>query len=114
MPPLFKDKPNAAQRKAQLAAVAAELAAQLEYDGRQENPLVANTTEVLSKFQLMNKYAYRGEVVAPPGFGEAVAAVTKSQLEPGGEGHALSEEVDGATYRDRAVGIFKAIAAVLE
>lgn len=114
LPPLFKDKPNAAFRKSQLAALARELAAQLEFDGGRAEPIALTTTDALTKFQLMNEYAFRGEVMAPPGFVAAVKAVTVSKLEAGGEGHALAEVDGDTTYRAIAVNIFKAIAQVLE
>jgi len=115
LPPLFAGKADAAYRKVQLAALARELAAQLEYDGTQPSPIVLTTTDVMAQFQLMNKYALRGAVVAPEGFGAALQAVTTSKLEAGGEGHALAESnAPGETYRETSIKIFKAIAQVLD
>lgn len=114
LPPLFAGKPDAAERKVRLAAVARELAAQLKFDGEQSDPLVQTTTQALDKLQVMNTYAFRGEVVAPPGFVNALKAVATAQLEADGEGKALDEQVDGKTYRQLVIDIVTAIATVLD
>jgi hypothetical protein len=104
IPPTMPDRAAAFQ----LAAVALEYSRQIEFDGKQETPVLGTTKDVEERMAKMTRYAYQDRVLATPEFAAVVGAVLEKELDTATEGRELTPEL-----RAKAAEIFRAVSNAL-